>query len=121
MTAEHLRDLVPCEKCHMHSLKVLETRKVLMSNARRRRYECTSCSHRATRYEVTEEFYKQAIENERILHQLRLYIDRKPGVVNKHTKDCTTCEYNMINIVFLIEKVLKFTKLKSRYVKLTLF
>lgn len=84
-----------CDKCGMHAVQNTEVKKLIMSTTRRRHYVCTSCSHEDTRYEVPEAFYRQAIENERLLHQLRLYIDRKPGVVNKHTKDCTTCEYNM--------------------------
>ena len=50
--------------------------------------------HRSTRYEVSAAFYNQAIQNERVLHQLKLYIDQKSGVINKHVKDCNTCEYN---------------------------
>ena len=29
-----------------------------------------------------------------MLQQLKLYIDKKSGVVNKHIRDCNTCEYN---------------------------
>ena len=65
-----------------------------MSNARRRRYECTNCGERQTMYEVTDAFYNQSIANERVLHELKLYIDKKSGLVNKHVKDCSTCEYN---------------------------
>lgn len=92
------RDYFPCPKCNRRTFKILESKKVVMSNARRRRYECTSCGERATHYEVTDAFYNQAIENERILHQLRLYIDKKSGLVNKHVKDCSTCEYNDGNV-----------------------
>ena len=93
MKPEHLRDLTTCEKCG-RTAKVIESRRVDMSNSRRRRFECTSCGHRSTRYEVSAAFYNQSIENERILHQLKLYIDKKSGVINKHVKDCNTCEYN---------------------------
>ena len=53
-----------------------------------------SCGHRSTRYEVSAAFYNQSIENERVFQQLKLYMDEKSGVVNKHTNDCGTCEYN---------------------------
>ena len=65
----------------------IESRRVDMSNSRRRRFECTSCGHRSTRYEVSAAFYNQSIENERVLHQLKLYIDKKSGVINKHIRD----------------------------------
>ena len=93
MKPETLRDLAPCEKCGRSS-KVIESRRVDMSNSRRRRFECMSCGHRTTRYEVSAAFYNQSIENERVLQQLKLYIDKKSGVVNKHIRDCNTCEYN---------------------------
>jgi hypothetical protein len=93
MKPENLRDLVPCEKCGRSS-KVIESRRVDMSNSRRRRFECTSCGHRWTRYEVSAAFYTQSIENERVFQQLKLYMDQKSEVVNKHTNDCSTCEYN---------------------------
>ena len=93
MKPEYLRDLVPCEKCG-RSAKVIDSRRVDMSQSRRRRIECQSCGHRSTRYEVSAAFYNQAIQNERVLHQLKLYIDQKSGVINIHVKDCNTCEYN---------------------------
>ena len=88
------RDFAYCPKCTKRTFKVLESKKVPMSNARRRRYECTNCGERQTMYEVTDAFYNQSIANERVLHELKLYIDKKSGLVNKHVKDCSTCEYN---------------------------
>lgn len=93
MKPEQLRDLAPCEKCGRSS-KVIDSHRVDMANSRRRRFECMSCGHRSTRYEVSAAFYKQSIENERVFQQLKLYMDEKSGVVNKHTNDCSTCEYN---------------------------
>lgn len=91
MKPENLRDLVPCEKCGRSS-KVIESERT-KSNSRRRRFECMSCGHRSTRYEVSAAFYHQSIENERVFQQLKLYMDKKSGVVNTHTNDCSTCEY----------------------------
>ena len=62
MKPEYLRDLVPCEKCG-RSAKVIDSRRVDMSQSRRRRIECQSCGHRSTRYEVSAAFYNQAIQN----------------------------------------------------------
>ena len=83
-----------CDKCGMHAVQNTESKKLTMSSTRRRCYVCTSCGHRSTRYEVSAAFYNQSIENERVLYQLKLYIDKKSGVINKHIKDCNTCEYN---------------------------
>lgn len=89
-----IKDLVPCEKCGKKTLNLIESRKNPKAGSRWRRYECLACKHRVTRYEVSEAFYKQSIENERIINQLKLYIDQISGSVNKRVKDCSNCSYN---------------------------
>lgn len=84
-----------CPKCGARGLKVLSSQRNRMANSSCRRYECHNCSHRFTRYEVTDAFFKQAIENERILNKLKSYMDKISSPSNKPSKNCGNCEYNV--------------------------
>lgn len=86
--------LAPCERCGKRTLQLLESRKNPKAGSRRKRYKCVSCDYRVTRYEVSDAFYTQAINNERIIHQLKLYIDSMSGELVKSSKTCSNCEYN---------------------------
>lgn len=58
-----------CPKCRELGFKTAESRKT--ADAIRRRLVCSFCGHRETAFEVTQEWYDRAKENERIVHKLR--------------------------------------------------
>lgn len=84
-----------CPSCRGRGLKVISSQRNTMSNSTCRRYECSKCSHRFTRYEVSEAFFRQAVENERILNKLKDYMDKLSGTPVKSSRNCHNCEYNV--------------------------
>lgn len=84
-----------CPSCKARGLKVLASQRNRMANSTCRRYECNKCHFRFTRYEVSDAFFKQAIENERILNKLKTYMDKISSPANKPSKSCSNCEYNV--------------------------
>ena len=84
-----------CPECRGRGLKVLSSQRNSMSNSTCRRYECSRCDHRFTRYEVSDAFFRQAIENEKILNKLKDYIDKLSGAPVNSVRGCHNCEYNI--------------------------
>lgn len=64
-------NLSRCPFCSKRSLLVHESRLVPTTNTRRRRYRCNKCTQRLTLYEVSEKFYSDALENQRIVNHIK--------------------------------------------------
>jgi len=85
-----------CPKCAARfSLFVLESKRVGTELSSRKRYECSKCLHRFTRYEVPDTFYTQAVKNAKLIQKLREYIDNMSEEVDTTTENCRNCEYNI--------------------------
>ena len=95
-------ELSLCPSCGYFSLRVLESRKSKL--ARRRRYSCDKCSHRATTHEVTDQFFQEAKHNLYVIEQLHKLMTKKTlpsgvepplsGVGFKALNKCSDCQHN---------------------------
>jgi len=83
-------ELSLCPSCGYFSLRVLESRKSKL--ARRRRYSCDKCSHRATTHEVTDQFFQEAKENVRIIEKLKEMLGATEQSSNQSR--CDECQHN---------------------------
>ena len=84
-------DLSLCPSCGYFAVRVIESRKSKL--ARRRRYSCDKCSHRATTHEVSDDFFQEAKENVRIIEKLReaLGAGQAPLLQSR----CSSCQHNV--------------------------
>ncbi len=83
-------DLSLCPSCGYFAVRVIESRKSKL--ARRRRYSCDKCSHRATTHEVPDDFFQEAKENARIIEKLRDALGASQ--VSLPQSQCPTCTHN---------------------------
>jgi ribosomal protein L32 len=60
---------VPCPNCGEHTLDIIESRP--SGESRRRRKLCRSCGHRLGTREVSEEWFKQALNDRALLERIR--------------------------------------------------
>lgn len=80
-----------CPKCKQDTSITIESR-ITKSDVRRRRKECTSCSHRHTVYEVSEEFYKTAVENKNVIDRLIRSLNLSSVSGSTHESSTDTCD-----------------------------
>lgn len=88
----------PCPFCNQKDCLTIDSRTTKIS--RRRRKECQTCKKKHTSHEVSEEFFKQAIENERLIKYFikKLKIRNKftpPSVGTETSITCESCAYMM--------------------------
>lgn len=87
MSLELIEHLSECPTCRTITCKTIESRKT--KDARRRRKECITCGTRVTTYEVSSEFYSEAITNKTLIEKvINLF-----GVSKVKTKTCGECSY----------------------------
>jgi hypothetical protein len=92
-------NLLPkCPACGELAFRVLETRPSKL--ATRRRKKCDSCGYRATTHEVSDDFFRQAKQNELLVQKFRglllkdeLLTDSLPLPVVMENK-CPECQYS---------------------------
>lgn len=58
-----------CPACGSTTFKVIESRTV--TEGKRRRYACSSCDYRETRYEISAEAYEEFVKAQRIVRDLK--------------------------------------------------
>ena len=80
-----------CPKCKQVTSITIESR-ITNSDVRRRRKECTSCSHRHTVYEVSEDFYKTAVENKNVIDKLIKSLNLSLVSGSTHESSNDTCD-----------------------------
>lgn len=84
-----------CPKCKQQTCITIESR-INKDNSRRRRKECTECGHRCTAYEVSENFYKTALANQRAIDNFTksLNLNLIPLLTHESSSDtCDDCVY----------------------------
>jgi hypothetical protein len=84
-----------CPFCKQQTCITIESR-INKDNTRRRRKECTECKHRYTAYEVSEEFYKTALVNQRAVDNFikSLNLNLTPQLTHDFIADtCDDCVY----------------------------
>jgi len=84
-----------CPKCKQQTCITIESR-INKDNSRRRRKECTECGHRCTAYEVSENFYKTALANQRAIDNFTksLNLNLMPLLTHEFSSDaCDDCVY----------------------------
>lgn len=82
-----------CPSCKQQTCITIESR-INKDNTRRRRKECTECKHRYTAYEVSEEFYKTALANQRAVDNFikSLNLNLTPQLTHDSIADtCDDC------------------------------
>lgn len=82
-----------CPVCKQQSSITAES-KPNKDSARRRRKICTECGYRHTTYEVSEEFYRTAVINQRAVDNFIkcLNLDRRSSVDDEsNTHSCDDC------------------------------
>jgi transcriptional regulator NrdR family protein len=81
-----------CPFCNEQDCITIESR--ISKTSRRRRKECQSCKTRHTSHEVSEEFFEQAIENQRLITHLieKLKIRNEPRFVPAVKSFSVTCD-----------------------------
>lgn len=77
-----------CDVCGERSTHVEETRQT-DAGAKRRRYKCKGCGAIVTKYEVSKEFYRRALNMDRCFKQL-LQLERSNSE-SVGEKDCKVC------------------------------
>jgi protein-arginine kinase activator protein McsA len=80
-----------CPKCQKHSCTVLESR-INKDNTRRRRKVCTECDHRHTVYEVSEEFYKNAVLHQRLIDHFIDNLNLEMSPTSQNALSLITCD-----------------------------
>jgi len=81
-----------CPFCRKQSCTVTESR-INKDNTRRRRKTCKNCSKRHTVYEVSEEFYKKAVEHDRLIQQFIKSLNLGSDSPTLNALEHTTCDY----------------------------
>jgi len=79
-----------CPACGSTTFKVIESRTV--AEGKRRRYACSSCDHRETRYEISAEAYDEFVKAQRIVRDLKVILS-----TTKDSKEqecvCYSCKF----------------------------
>jgi hypothetical protein len=89
-------DLSLCPSCGYFSFRVIESRKSKL--ARRRRFGCDKCSHRATTHEVSDDFFQEAKRNLYVVEQLQKLMGGQPLSSEADLKPinrCSDCHHNV--------------------------
>ena len=77
-----------CSSCGYFAMRVIETRKSKL--AKRRRSQCNKCGYRITTHEVSDEFFQQAKENERIVEKLKALVGSTAApALSSRCHECT--------------------------------
>jgi len=79
------RYLSECPKCKTKTCETIESRKE--SLGQRRRKECTTCGHRQTTYEVSEEFFREARELKSNFAKIRSLLEVSSTSIISNTCD----------------------------------
>jgi transcriptional regulator NrdR family protein len=80
-----------CPKCKQQTAITIESR-ISKGDIRRRRKECTECSNRFTVYEVSEEFYKTALEHKSVIDKLIKSLNLNLVSDSKYESSSDTCD-----------------------------
>ena len=82
----------PCPFCNQKDCLTIDSRSTKIS--RRRRKECQTCNKRHTTHEISEEFFEQAVENQRLISYIteQLKISKNSIVVSKNKTPSVTCD-----------------------------
>ena len=84
-------DYSKCSNCGELTCVTIESR-VQKDKTRRRRKECTHCKERFTYYEVSEEFYKLALRNKRLVETIIKCLDLGSCTQSSHAVSVDVCD-----------------------------
>jgi hypothetical protein len=93
MVFDRQYDFSKCSNCGELTCVTIESR-LQKDKTRRRRKECTHCKARFTYYEVSEEFYKLALRNQKLVENIITCLDLNFCTQSSHAvsvDDCDNC------------------------------